>query len=390
MKTLIALSLLILILFASHTRGPATSGAKAQAKGEEDVLLWGVTTDKIPYEKRGKEKELDNLVRSVAALVAANKDARARVVTRVIIDPANADERLPFPRKEDYADALDDELKHYEEAVSRIKQTGSWVMVELADSHDFHVLKRDGALKQKAEVYMDRLGTLVDIWEVGNEVNGEWTGWKDGKHLIRELMKKSPAELEKKRAFVAKQTLDAFNVVSGRGKKTALTLFYNGGKTGEMCWDIEGYDMPSWAEKYILTTPMKDKLNYVLVSFYDDDCAGVKTHRVGRDSEADLKQDAEKFAAVFAGLARDFKPAKVGFGEMGPRCKDISRGDPRCLDQQSEYVRRYYGVYDAGIKAALPGQYVGGYFYWYFYQDMRPADKPALTDLKHVVGGVRQ
>ena len=156
-----------------------------------------------------------------------------------------------------------------------------------------------------------------------------------------------------------------------------------------MCWDIEGYDMSSWAEKYILSTLMKDKLNYVLVSFYDDDCAGVVTHRVGRDSSADLEQDVRRFAGVFAGLARDFKPAKVGFGEIGPRCKNIDRGDRRCTDQQSEYVRRYYGVYDAGIKAAVH-EYVGGYFYWYFYQDMRPSDKPVLADLKRAVGVMRQ
>jgi len=387
-KTLIALSLLILTLFASNARRPAVTVAKAQAADAEDVLLWGVTTYKIPYEKPGKEKELDSLVNSVAALVEVNKDARARVVTRVIIDPAKADERLPFPRNEDYAAAIADELTHYENAVRRIKQTGSWVMVELADSHDFHVLKSDGALKQKTEVYMDRLGGLVDIWEVGNEVNGEWVGWKDNKHLIRDLKKKPATELEEKRAFVAKQTLDAFTVVWGRGKKTALTFFYNGGKVGEMCWDIEGYDMSSWAEKYIWPTPMKDKLNYVLVSFYDDDCTGVMTHRVGRDSEADLKQDVGKFATVFAGLARDFKPAKVGFGEMGPRCKNISRDDQRCLDQQSEYVRRYYGVYDAGIKAVVP-EYIGGDFYWYFYQDMRPFDKPVLAELKRAIGIMR-
>jgi hypothetical protein len=179
-KTLIPLSLLILILLASNSRGPAVTASLAQAADEKDVLLWGVTTDKIPYEKRGKEKELGRLIDSVAALVDVVKDARARVVTRVIIDPAKADERLPFARKEDYAAAVADELVHYEQAVRRIKQTGSWVMVELADSHDFHVLKRDGALKQKTEVYMDRLGSLVDIWEIGNEVNGEWTGWKGG------------------------------------------------------------------------------------------------------------------------------------------------------------------------------------------------------------------
>ncbi|HWZ66444.1 MAG TPA: hypothetical protein VNW89_01305, partial [Stellaceae bacterium] len=62
----------------------------------------------------------------------------------------------------------------YTSAVSQIEPV-SYIMGELVDSSDMtrYTLQQ---YHDRTAQYLSALGNLVDIWEIGNEVNGDWTG----------------------------------------------------------------------------------------------------------------------------------------------------------------------------------------------------------------------
>ena len=188
-------------------------------------------------------------------------------------------------------------------------------MGELLDS--FYVKSYStAAYSARTTEYLNTLGDTVDIWEIGNEINGEWLG-------------DTPT-------VVAKMT-SAYDLVKARGKKTALTLYYN-----EECWANKSNEMFTWAQKNI-STSMKQGLDYVWISYYEDDC---------NDLQPDWPQVFEKLGAMFPN-------SKIGFGEVGTKY----------ADRKASYINRYYNM-----KISHPN-YVGGYFWWYFFQDMVPSSK---------------
>lgn len=381
-------------------------------------VITAITIDGIPEDKENKSKNIDELVGSIKVLSDKAKAKGARFITRIIIDPADADPGLPYNSDEQYEnlEEIKGNIARYGKAVEKITAAGSEVMVELADSHDMYVLRRDGALGQKARVYLKALGQ-VKLWEIGNEVNGEWTGLcdkntKSVKTLKKtceqiddavEKIKTAPDEQKRQQAFVTRQIVDAYKEVHSAGKQTALTLYYNSDGSGNECIEINGYDVDSWVQTNLQNTPLKDGLSYVFLSFYEDDCAEIKTARLKKDASGkitnltEIKRDTDKWATTFNNLAAAFAPAKVGFGEMAPRCKiescgfnkkkddtsKVNRACDECVKEQNEFIERYYSVYQNEIKAKVPA-FVSGYFYWYFYQDVyKSKRKPALDYLKN-------
>lgn len=204
-------------------------------------------------------------------------------------------------------------------------------MGELLDS--YYVLEYTPAeYDARAAEYLAALADVVDIWEVGNEINGEWLCDPDAGDCTPE----GTAEV------VAKMQA-AYTRVKALGEPAALTLYYN-----EDCWSAPEHEMFTWAAANI-PTEMKAGLDYVLVSYYEDDCNG-------------LQPD---WPAVFAGLRALFPDARLGIGECGTT-------DPA---QKAAYVERYYGM-----TIADPG-FVGGWFWWYFRQDMVPKTAPLWSVL---------
>ena len=65
--------------------------------------------------------------------------------------------------------------------------------------------------RQRAVDFVNAFGSQVDLWEVGNEVNGEWVG----QHLAGGGQDRRPP----------------IEVVTDAGGRTALTLYYN-----PNCW----------------------------------------------------------------------------------------------------------------------------------------------------------
>lgn len=321
--------------------------------------IYGITVEEID-----ESRDISDSINQI--------NSHHRITTRIVIDP---DQELT----KEY-------IGHVEE-ISKVSD----VMALIADSHDMYKFKEEGdkTYVARVEECFNKLGKLVRIWEIGNEVNGEWTDYPRSdaedddafdKRLESELPTKSYQELDAIRRKVAKQITDAFHYIDNHGGQTALTFYYNQ-HLGKGCWPTNApggneYEVLTWANKYITDQQMRDGLKYVFISFYEDDCKILKHKK---------EKDAPGFADNLNKLSRIFQNAGMGFGEFGPQCKGCKESRTCCVNQQKEFISRYYKNYDDLIRPLVP-KYVEGYFYWYFLQDMVPKDKPALSKLKEVLG----
>ena len=219
-------------------------------------------------------------------------------------------------------------VSEYVQTLPRIHGV-SYVMGEILDS--FFVSKYSvGEYLARTSEYLGALGDNVDIWEIGNEINGEWLG-------------KTPE--------VAAKMAGAYDIVKAAGKTTALTLYYNQG-----CSDDE-HEVFSWAQANV-PERMKQGLDYVFLSYYEADCEG-------------LRPD---WSAVFHKLATMFPNSKLGIGECGTK----PNAD---LPQKADYIYRYYRM-NPGVS-----NFVGGYFWWYYSQDMVPYTQPLWGILSNAMSG---
>jgi hypothetical protein len=188
--------------------------------------------------------------------------------------------------------------------------------------------------------YVNTLDTLVDIWEVGNEINGEW--------LFGSTQRCSPkaSANSTSQADVVTKMVEAYDYLKSQGKVTALTLYYN-----TPCRRPAANEMFTWADGNI-PARMKTGLDYLLVSYYEVDCQGRKP---------DWQQ-------VFSQLATMFPNSKLGISEFG--WSEKRKSDAMIKD----LVERHYAIHPR-----VPN-WVGGGFYWEFAIDMVPYD-PASSSL---------
>jgi hypothetical protein len=212
----------------------------------------------------------------------------------------------------------------YKDAV-RTLHAKAFVMGELLDSSAMKSVGLED-YRSRAGEYLSALGADVDVWEVGNELNGEWLG----------------ADAESKAAA-------AFDAVKAAGGRTALTLFYNEG-----CWEKPENEMFRWTAERV-PRRLRDGVDYALLSWYEDECHG-------------LRPDWTK---VFARLGALFPRAGLGFGEIGTK-KESGK---------AAMIRRFYGM-----RPPSP-RFVGGYFWWFFKEDMVPEDAPLLKDISAASAG---
>ena len=213
---------------------------------------------------------------------------------------------------------------YYKTAAAQIHAV-SFVMGEILDSFYMNSVTPAQYSARTTEL-MNGLGSNVDIWEVGNEINGEWLGTNTD--------------------TVAKMT-SAYNLVKTAGKTAALTLYYN-----EQCWANPSNEMFTWATANIPAN-MKSGLDYVLISYYEDDCNG-------------LQPD---WPTVFHKLAVMFPNSKIGFGETGTNNSNL----------KAAYINRYYNM------TINEPNYIGGYFWWYGKQDFIPMTKPLWTTFNEAI-----
>ena len=193
--------------------------------------------------------------------------------------------------------------QYYAAPVEAIRRV-AYVMGELVDSSTLteYSAPQVGA---RATAYLDVLGEHVDLWEIGNEINGDWTG------RTRDVVDK---------------TLAAYDAVRQRGARTALTLYYNEG-----CAESPSRAMFAWVG-HNLPPRLRNGVDYVFISFYEDDCkiaapdwdtvfqrighlfpqaalaAAVARHRGGLPGHADAAASVARFGHA---LARGVMPCAV-------------------------------------------------------------------------------
>ena len=281
----------------SAPAAPAAAPAPAGRPRPLPRVLYGVTADDLS---------------GLAGLVAADRHLPERPVTRLYFDAAQPPAA--------YAAAV------------RALRPVSYLMGELLDSSD-EAGVGVVAYGRRVRAYLDAFGSSVDVWEVGNEVNGDWTG--------------PYPQVEAKLA-------EAYGQVAARHLPTALTLYYNAG-----CGDGAGeLDPVAFSRKYV-PAGVRDGLSYVFLSYYEDACGGARP-------------SAAAWTAYFRELHALYPRARVGFGEVGmqhPATKATAAA-------AGSLIARYYG-----LKIALP-YYAGGYFWWYYAEDCVPySAKPLWRSL---------
>jgi hypothetical protein len=268
---------------ASATPAPAT--APPAAPPEDPSRLYGVTVD-----------DVENLGATVAALSALPKKATTRIVFATDLRP------------DDYHDAVP--------AIHAVSN----VMGLVLDSSSMADVSTSSFV-DRTNAFLSAFSGSVDVWEVGNEINGNWLGATPD--------------------VVAKMT-SAYDITVAAGRKTALTLF--------ACSDSDDeHDMFNWVDANV-PDRMRGGLDYVLLSYYEGDCGNPR----------------DDWQAVFDRLRQIFPKAGLGFGEVGA----VNLGnDVHSVAVAGPYLQKYYGM-----QITTPG-FVGGYFWWYFAEDMIPMNK---------------
>jgi hypothetical protein len=223
----------------------------------------------------------------------------------------------------------------------------AYVMGELMDS-SYACSYTVAGISIFTQNYTATLGSLVDVWEVGNEVNGSWlcNGGSTHHHSagggVGSVMQKVEA---------------MYNTVTALGGRTALTFFYEGEPTDpNNCIDTSGggNDMFTWINTYFLASPTTETeairlgINYVLISWYPDQCPG----------------ENPNWPAVYTKLGRIFPSAVVGFGELG-----TANTENGSTFEKNE-INAIYSL-KPGV-GGLPSNYISGVFWWYAAEEMVP------------------
>jgi hypothetical protein len=251
----------------------------------QDQRIYGVTIDEVT--------NLNQIVASLAHLPG-------RPMVRIPFDPGM--------EPADYAQAVDE--------ISRVAD----IMAQPVDSSEVTGYTPAQYIARFGR-YRNAFKDKIAIWEIGNEVNGNWLG---------------PLN-------VVRQDIEgAYAAVRQAGGRTALTLSYE-----PDCGD----DMFAWSARNV-PAAMRDGLDYVLVSYYAEDCNGTQP-------------STAQWTAVFRRLHALFPHANLGFGEVG-----TNQGDP--VAYKLAILDRYYG-----LRIDVPG-YIGGCFWWYYAEDMVPYQRNAL------------
>jgi hypothetical protein len=253
--------------------------------------VWGLTID---------------AVNNLSAIVTSLQNLCKKPTTRIVFD--------------EFVPATD-----YQTAVTQIHNV-SFIMGEILDSYYMNQYTLSTYAARTNE-YVNLLGDKVDIWEVGNEVNGEWLGVT---------------------ADVIAKIDTSYKIIKSKGKKTAVTLYYN-----KNCWENSKNEMFYWVNTNMKAN-LRNGLDYVWISYYEDDCNNLQP----------------VWQQVFDSLHVLFPNSKIGIGE----CGTLTAGN------KAAFINRYYKM-----NITTP-KYVGGYFWWYFKQDCVPYTNALWTTFNNAIG----
>ena len=254
---------------------------------EQMEWIYGITIDDSWYEDI-----------EIEAVVDAIRDMPVKPTVRIVmsrdIDPS------------DYVDLF---FRLHEVA---------YVMACPVDSSEIaHYRDPESYLKRFKDSY-EALCEYTDIWEVGNEINGD--SW-----ILQDT------------ALVTAKVRSVNVFLRGRGVKTALTLYYERPDRGE--------DMFSWIDEN-LDSNIDQNLDYVFISYYEDEY-----ENEGYDPN---------WSSVFKTLEEFFPNSETGIGE----CGSIDEGASE--EEKKSKVRKYYSM------GKCSPRFIGGFFWWNWVEDCVP------------------
>jgi len=215
--------------------------------------------------------------------------------------------------------------KEYRDAVARIHDRAQ-VMLQVVDSEQLTELSATQVADRTRAALRD-LGEWVDVWEIGNEPNGQWAG-------------SGPAEINAKIAA-------AHDIVAQAGRPTALTLNY---------WSSPGCYEHAWEDTMRFARTVTRQPDYVFLSIYETAC------------DPPQHPTAANIAHTLTALGMIFPHARLGIGEVGMQNRSDGRPQDPGLAEKQQIAQYYYGM-DDELRAQVGPRFVGGYFWWYFHTD---------------------
>lgn len=295
-------------LIAALAMGPMGSTASAQ-DSRPKTPIYGVTLD-----------DLSNIDAVIASLTALPY----RPTVRVVFDPATS-------------------AVVYYEPVHRLHAV-AYTMGEIMDSHYFPMDQATYVARTKELV--NGLAGVVDIWEIANEINGEW---------LRSARATTSSQIKTEEMAIGQMVASAYDVVKASGGLVAVTLYYNDDGNGNNCWENPVDSWRTWPQTFLPGRVLRGT-DYALLSYYPyQDCPDLRP----------------QWSADFILLGKIFPAAKVGFGEIGTS----SIGVPASVQQ--ELITSFYPMAD---NLSNP-RFIGGYFWWNYVQQMVPHQSSAYWRL---------
>jgi hypothetical protein len=212
---------------------------------------------------------------------------------------------------------------YYASAVSQLHAV-SGIMGELLDSGEAKGISAS-AYQTRVQSYVSTLGSSVDTWEIGNEVNGNWTG---------------------PYATGAARIAVAYRDVRKTQAHTALTLYANEYAPNN-CGDGSTELTPVQYSRQYVPAAVRNGLTYVFESYYPTGCENTYPN------SAQVASEMQQLHALYP-------HALLGFGEVGL---------PRPVTKKTLATAEKAMAWAYSLVPGLP-YYVGGYFWWYALEDV--------------------
>ncbi|MGT2510404.1 hypothetical protein [Cupriavidus basilensis] len=286
-------------LFIALAAGLSMGAANAQV-ARPKAPIYGVTLD-----------DLSNL----DAIVASLTNLPYKPTVRVVFDPGTS-------------------AASYYKALVRLHSV-AYVMGEIMDSYYFPMDAATYTARTK-ELVTGLAGT-VDVWEIANEINGEW---------LRAHPSGTRTQVQAEETAIGQMVASAYDIVKASGGLVAVTLYYNDDGKGNNCYEKPADSWRTWSQAFLPSRVLQGT-DYALLSYYSyQDCTGLQP----------------QWATEFALLEKIFPNAKVGFGEIGTS----STSAPTSVQQS--LITTYYPMADQ----LNDPRFIGGYFWWNYAEQMVP------------------
>lgn len=259
-------------------------------------------------------ESIDKIEKTAAALEAFS----FRPTVRLVLDAESS--------VEDYAQAID------------LLAPRADLLVTLLDSSQMAEVDVAG-VAARAEAFVSAYGDEVALWEVGNEINGEWVG--------------------SSREEINAKVLAAARVVEAHGGRTALTFNH---WIRPDCMTFPREETLSHARS--LPAEVLTSVDLVMLSVYETAC------------EPPGRADPIALANELTALGELAPNASLAIGEIGAQGVEDGLEREPTLEEKQALLARMTSMEEA-LEERVGPRFVGGWFWWYFVRDAVPQQEPA-------------